>query len=144
MFNQLLRFCVATLPLFLLASCANNASQPTQMQSTEDKKTELCTNLARLNTAVATLKSISPSSTVSDFRTAREQVKTAFADVKTSAQTVQEAKIADLEQAYQGLDQAIGNVSDSATLNQAAQSIAPNIAAVEAAQTQARSGLNCP
>lgn len=144
MANRLLRFCVAALPLIWLVSCTNNASQTTQAQSTEDKKMELCTNLARLNTAVATLKSISPSSTVGDFRTAREQVRTAFADVKTSAQAVQDAKIADLEQAYQQLDQTMSSISDSTTLNQAAQSIAPDVAAVEAAQTQAQSGLDCP
>jgi hypothetical protein len=144
MSNRLLHFCVAVLPLICLASCTNNASQTTQAQSTEDKKMELCTNLARLNTAVATLKSMSPSSTVGDFRTARDQVRTAFADVKTSAQTVQDAKIADLEQAYQQLDQSMSSISDSATLNQGAQAIAPDVAAVEAAQTQAQSGLNCP
>lgn len=144
MFNRLLRVCVATLPLLWLASCTNNADQTTQTQSTADKKTELCTNLARLNTAVATLKSMSPSSTVGDFRTARDQVKTAFANVKTSAQAVQEAKIADLEKAYQALDQAMSSVPNSATLNQAAQSLAPRVADVEAAETQAKSGLNCP
>lgn len=143
MINRAFTFCLTTLPLLFLVSCAGNSTQ-TQVQSTQDKQAELCTNLARFNTSVATLKSMSPSSTVGDFRAAREQVKTAFADVKTSAQAVQGAKLADLEQAYQQLDTAVSSVPDSATLNQAAQSIAPSIAAVEAAQTQTRSGLNCP
>lgn len=142
--NQLLRFCVATLPLIWLASCANSAFQLNQAQFIEDKKTELCTNLARLDTFVATLKSTSPSSTFGDFRAARDQIKTAFANVKTSAQAIQDASIADLEQPYQKLDQAMSSISDAATLKQAAQSIATHVAAVEAAQTQVRSGLTCP
>jgi hypothetical protein len=87
---------------------------------------------------------MSPSSTVGDFRKAQDQVKTTFADLKASASTVQEAKTADLEAAFNDLDKAVGAVPNTATLNQAATSIAPNIAAVEAAEAQMKAGLNCP
>lgn len=128
---------MAALPLLFAASCAG------QQATTEDKKAELCTNLARLNTSIAALKSMSPNSTVGDFRTARDQVKTAFADVKTSAQSVQESRVADLEVAQNDLDKAITNIPNNATLQQATQSVAPKVAAVEAAQSQMRSGLGC-
>jgi inhibitor of KinA sporulation pathway (predicted exonuclease) len=137
--NHVPRFFLGTLPLLLIASCTN---QPTQ--STVDKKAELCTNLARFKTSVATLKSMSPSSTVGDFRTAQDQVKANFNEVKTSAQAVQEAKSADLERAYQDLEQTVRAIPNTATLNQASESVAPKIAAVEAAETQMSSGLNCP
>jgi hypothetical protein len=138
-FNRSFSCLLAGLSLFLLVSCTNESSQ-----STQDKKAELCTNLARFKTAVATLKSMSPNSTVGDFRQARDQVKTTFAAVKTSAQSVQEAKVAELETAYQALDTAVTSVPDTATLNQAAASIAPQVAAVEAAEDQVSSGLSCP
>ncbi|MBF2046758.1 MAG: hypothetical protein IGS54_05220 [Elainella sp. C42_A2020_010] len=138
--NRVFSVCLAALPILLVVSCTNQTPQAT----TQDKKTELCTNLARLNTSVATLKSLSPSSTVSDLQAARDQVKTTFADVKTSAQAVQEAKVADLEQAYQELDKAVNAIPQTATLNQAAQSIAPQVAAVENARNQVEAGVNCP
>lgn len=140
--NRAFNLSLAALPLLLLVSCTSSSSQ--SPQSTQDKKTELCTNLARFTTAVATLKSMTPSSTVGDFRTAQEQVKTTFIDVKNSAGTVQDARIADLERAYEELDKAVGAVPNTATLDQAATSIAPQVAAVEAAEAQVQSGLNCP
>lgn len=142
-FNRAFTLSLAALPLLLIVSCTNQASQQAA-PTTQDKQAELCTNLARFDTAVATLKSMSPSSTVGDFRTARDQVKTTFLDVKASASTVQTAKTAELEQAYQDLDTAISSVSDTATLNQAVQSLAPRVAAVDAAEAQMKSGLNCP
>jgi hypothetical protein len=140
--NRIPYLVLATLPVILLVSCAGQSTQSTP--SAQDQKTELCTNLARLNTAVAALKSISPSSTVGDFKAAQDQVKLAFADVKSSARSVQEAKAGELEQAHTALDQAVAAVPATATLNQAAESIAPQVAAVESAEAQMKSGLNCP
>ncbi|WAL60024.1 hypothetical protein [Thermocoleostomius sinensis] len=74
---------------------------------------------------MATLKSISPSSTVGDLQQARDQVRTTFNDVKQSAQTVQEAKVTELEQTYQDLDRAVSAVPKTATLAQARDSISP-------------------
>lgn len=137
--NRAFSFFLSALPLLLLASCTSPSAQ-----STQDQKTELCTNLARFDTAIATLKSMSPSSTVGDFRKAQEQVKATFVDVKNSARNVQDAKIADLERTYEELDKAVGAIPNTATLNQAAASIAPQVMAVETAEAQVKSGLNCP
>lgn len=136
--NRLLSALLGVLPLVLLVGCTNQVA-PT----TEDKKAELCTNLAQFHTAVATLKSMSPNSTVGDFRQARDRVKTTFDAVETSAQVVQEAKIAELEQAYANLDKAVGSINDSMTIAQATASITPAVAAVEAAQKQVDAGLQC-
>lgn len=140
--NRVFSYVLVALPLFLLVSCTNQATQ--SPVSIQDKKTELCTNLARFNTAVATLKSMSPSSTVGDLKAARDQVKTTFGDVKNSASTVQNAKAEDLERAYESLDKAVTSIPDTATLSQASASVADEVAAVEAAYTQMNSGLNCP
>ena len=59
---------------------------------------------------------MSPSSTVSDFRGARDEVKTNFEQVKLTAQNVKNAKVAELETAYQDLDSTIQNIPETATL----------------------------
>lgn len=133
-------FFLAALPLFLLASCTTQSPQAT----TQDKKAELCTNLARLNTSIVTLRSLSPSSTVGDFRKATENVKTAYNNVKTSAAAVQEAKVEELDRAYASLDKSVQSVPKDATLQQAAQSITPQVTAVQTAREQASAGLQCP
>ncbi len=139
MSNRVFSFFLAALPLSLLVGCASGPAP-----STQDKKAEVCTNLARFDTAVATLKSMSPSSTVGDFRKAQDQVKTTFADLKASASTAQDAKTADLEAAYNDLNKAVGAIPNTATLNQASASIAPKISAVEAAEAQMKAGMSCP
>jgi len=134
-------FLLAALPLVFLASCATPQAPQATLQ---DKKTELCTNLARLNTSIATLRSLSPSSTVGDFKKATEQVKTAYNNVKTSAAAVQEAKTAELDTAYANLDKAIAAVPANATLQQATQSVTPQVQAVQTARDQVSAGLQCP
>lgn len=133
-------FLLAALPLLLFASCT---TQTTPQATTQDKKAELCTNLARLNTSIATLRSLSPNSTVGDLKKAQEQVRTDYNNVKTSAQAVQEARVADLDAAYANLDKAIAAVPSTATLQQATQSVTPQVQAVQTARDQMNSGLQC-
>ncbi|PSB12937.1 hypothetical protein C7B61_01755 [filamentous cyanobacterium CCP1] len=132
------RFLLTTLLLFSLASCTSESTQ-----SAAEKQAELCTNLARFRTSVASLRSLSPNSTVSDLKQAQEQVKSTFTEVKTSAARVQEARVTELEQAQENLDRAIQGIPDTATLQQATDSVAEEVATVEAAQAQMESGLNC-
>jgi len=136
---KIAHFSVVALPFMLLAGCGNQAPE-----SVADQKAQLCTDLARFNTSVATLTSMSPSSTVSDFRTARDEVKANFEQVKLTAQSVQEAKTAELETAYQDLDGALESIPETATLQQAADSVAEPVAAVEAARAQMNADLDCP
>lgn len=127
------------LPVMLLAACGGQAPQ-----SLADQQAQLCTDLARLNTSVATLTSMSPSSTVSDFRSARGEVKANFELVKLTAQNVKEAKVADLEAAYQDLDGAIQSIPETATLQQAKDSVSEQVTVLEAARSQMNTDLNCP
>ena len=136
---KIAHFSIAALPLMLLAACGSQAPE-----SVADQKAQLCTDLARFNTSVATLKSMSPSSTVSDFRAARDEVKANFEQVKLTAQSVQEAKVAELETAYQGLDSAVQSIPETATLQQAMHSVSEQVVAVEDARAQMNTDLNCP
>lgn len=136
---KIAHFSAVALPLMLLAACGSQAPE-----SVVDQKAQLCTDLARFNTSVATLKSMSPSSTVSDFRAARDEVTTNFEQVKLTAQSVQEAKVAELETAYQGLDSAVQSIPETATLQQAMDSVSEQVVAVEDARAQMNADLNCP
>jgi multidrug resistance efflux pump len=135
---KLIKFSLTALLLLFLASCANETT-PTAAE----KQAALCTDLARFRTSVASLKSLSPNSTVGDLKQAQDEVKATFNQVKTSAASVQEARVAELEQAQGELDTAIQGISDTATLQQATESVAAEVAAVEAAQVQMESSLNC-
>jgi uncharacterized phage infection (PIP) family protein YhgE len=132
-------FFLAMLPTLFLASCGGESPQ-----SLQEKTTQLCTNLARFNTAVASLKSISPSSTVGDLRKAQDRVKATFNELKTSAKQVQTAKVDDLERAHNNLEKTIQNIPNTTTLSQANTMVSTQVAAVEAAQAKLKSGLNCP
>jgi hypothetical protein len=123
-------------PLLLAVSCSN--------ETTQEKTARLCTNLATLGSSVANLKSINPNSTMGEFRTAEREVKTAFGEVQTSARDVQEARLDDLQTANNNLDEAIQDIPSNATLQEAVISISDEVLAVEVAQDQLRSGLNCP
>ncbi|MBE9110014.1 hypothetical protein IQ273_11395 [Nodosilinea sp. LEGE 07298] len=127
------------LPVMLLAACGSQTSP-----SVADQRAQLCTDLARLNTSVATLTSMSPSSTVSDFRAARGEVKANFDQVKLTAQNVQAAKVADLETAYQDLDGAIQSIPETATLQQAMDSVSEQVTVLEGARSQMNADLSCP
>lgn len=132
-------FFVVALPVMVLAACGGQTPP-----SVVDQQAQLCTDLARFNTSVATLKSMSPSSTVSDFRAARDEVKTNFQQVRMTAQNVQEAKLAELETAYQGLDSAIHSIPETATLQEAMDSVSDQVTAVDNARNQMTADLNCP
>ncbi len=140
--NRISKVFLATLPLFLLISCGGQSTPPAA--TTQDKKAQLCTDLANFKTSVATLRSMSPSSTVGDFKTARDQVKTAFNTVKTTAASVQDSKVEDLERAQQDLDKAITSVPNTATLNQAMTSVTPQVTAVQTAEAKMTADLSCP
>ena len=124
------------LPLLLVVSCSN--------ETTQEKTARLCTNLATLGSSVANLKSTNPNSTMGEFRTAEREVKTAFSEVQASARDVQDARFDDLQAANDNLDRAIEDIPNNATLQEAVISISDEALAVEAAQAQLRSGLNCP
>jgi hypothetical protein len=123
-------------PLLLAVSCSN--------ETTQEKTARLCTNLATLGSSVANLKSINPNSTMGEFRNAEREVKTAFGEVQTSARDVQDARLDDLQTANNNLDRAIQDIPSNATLQEAVISISDDVLAVEVAQDQLRSGLNCP
>lgn len=132
-----LTVCLSVLPLLLLTGCAKRSSL-------QDRQAELCADLTQFNTAVATLRSLGTSDEMKDFRQALRQVKVTLLEVKQSARQLRAAEVAKLEEATSALDSAVEALPDRATLLQARERVARQVAAVEAAQAQLQSGLNCP
>ncbi len=122
------------IPALILAGC-----QP----SVQKAETNYCKDLANLKQALAELAAITPNSQVGDVRRARDNVDRAMSDLKRSAAQVKEARTNALEKATDDLDRTIQNLPNRDTLAQAAATIKPKVAAVEAARAQLESQVNC-
>jgi hypothetical protein len=129
-------FVLALLPLLLVTSCVT--------RTVREKRTELCANLATLNSAIAVFRRVSNNSTVDALKQAEDRVSTAFRNVRASARDVEEVKIDDLEKAYDALDKAVDDLPDQSSNPQAIASISEKVAAMESALTRMESGLRCP
>ncbi len=139
-------FVIALLPLTLMTGCITSTIR--------GKQAELCSHLAVLNTSISVFKRVSSASTstVSSLKQAEEQVSVAFRDFRgTAKDSLQEAKdeelekdYKNLEKAYEDLDKEVKNIPDKSTIMQAIASTSDNVAAVESAVTQMKSGLRCP
>jgi endonuclease/exonuclease/phosphatase (EEP) superfamily protein YafD len=129
-------FIVSIPCLLLTVSCA----QP----SASEAQANLCTSLAEFKTSLATLGSVSPSSTVEDLKQAQADVKQAWNGIQSDFQDLEVARVEDFSQAYNNLDKAINAVPDQATLSEGAGAIQEEVTAVAAARDQLYSGLQCP
>jgi uncharacterized protein YqgV (UPF0045/DUF77 family) len=126
------------LTIATLVGCAQQ--QPTVEQS----KTALCTALATYNQAVASLEALGPSSTVGQLREAQKAVKKAQEGVSAAAANYQQIKVDTVKSSVDELERQIGKVSDKMTINQALQSIKPQVVGVKSAVQQVNSQLQCP
>jgi hypothetical protein len=126
---------LVALPL-VLAGCA----QP----NTEEAEADLCTNLADLETALVDLSQINTDSQVRELRTAKENVAKAYQNVQDSAATVEEARLNDLQTAYDEFDKTVNDISGRDTVGEAATSVAASMANIQTAREQLSTGLNCP
>lgn len=112
--------------------------------STEDAEAKLCADLARLDQAVANLQSININSTVGEFRDAKEEYNDALAAVRTDAANVAEARLDELNQANEDLENSIEGVPDTSTIREAVPTLIEKVVAVRTAERNLRDDLNCP
>lgn len=124
------------LAIALVTGCVTKAVQ--------EKQEQLCTNLATLDTSIATLRRVGNSSTVSALKQAEEKVSAAFRDFKATAGDGQEVNIDNLETAYENLDKAVKDIPEQSTIAQAMTSISNQVTTVESSLTQVKSNLRCP
>lgn len=130
---------IATLlaiPALILAGCG----QP----SVEKSEANYCKDLAALKQSLAALAAVTPSSKVGDVRKAREDVEKSISNLKKSAAQVKTARTDALEAANADLDKTIRSIPNRDTLAEAANTVKPKVAAVEAARAQLQTQVNCP
>lgn len=101
--------------------------------SVDDAKTDFCEKLQTFGTAVDGLGQITGDSTMEEFDTARANVDTAWTDLQSSSETLEEIQLDETKGAVEGLMSAADGVSDDATLKQAAGGLA---AAAQATRAQ--------
>ncbi|TVP64556.1 MAG: hypothetical protein EA342_16045 [Leptolyngbya sp. LCM1.Bin17] len=112
-------------------------------QSAQEAEAELCANLDRLETSLMALSQIDANSQVSELRTARENVASAYQDVRSSAEDVQVARTEELEAAYNDLDTTVDNISGRETVGEAANAVAAGLSNIRAARTQMDADVMC-
>ncbi len=123
------------IPLLMLASCAET--------SVSDAQAEYCTELAKLEQAVANLRGISANSTVKDLKQAQQDVRSALANVKQAASKLKEAKVEQLETSQQNLEKAVNDIPDDSTIAEALTSITDRVKSFSDTRQQLFSLANC-
>ena len=112
--------------------------------SVEDAEVSLCEDLNAFAVALQNLGQVNAQSTVKEFEAARQDVVDAYQSVKASAETVEAARVDELDAAYADFDKTVNSISGRDTLGEAAVEINAQAENVAAARQQLYSGLTCP
>jgi hypothetical protein len=118
-------FLLAAVATLVLAGCA----QP----SVGDAKTQFCTDLKAVGTAVDGVKALTPTSTVEEAQTATKTLESSWTTLKTSAATLKEVQLQATEDAYNQIVGMMKGVSDQATLAQATTGVQTGVQAFQVA-----------
>jgi len=109
----------------LLAAC--------QPISIDEANAQLCSDLTEFQAALGAVRALDTDSTVDEAEAAFKLANDAWDDVRSSAYTLSDAKVDNLEEAYEDLDDAIRDIDEGDTLQDASASVQDQLAAVDAA-----------
>jgi hypothetical protein len=104
---------------------------------------QLCADLNTLQVADAAFDDLGPDSTINEIQAANAAYSDALDDVDASARDVVDVRTQPIDDAYDDLAQAINDIPGDATISDGLASIAPQLAAVDAAYASAFSGVDC-
>lgn len=133
-FNTTLKICALSL-IPVMAACGT--------PSVEDAEANLCQDLNEFGGALSSLAQLNAQSTVKELETAKQDVVKAYQAVQSSADTVEAARVDNLETAYNDFDKTVGSISGRDTLGEAAATVNNAAQEVAAARQQLYSNLNC-
>jgi hypothetical protein len=125
------RLAVIGAAVLLVAAACNNATP------TPDPTVAFCDSLKTLATAVVDFKKLDAQSTIEDIQTSAATVKSDFDAFKTAAGSLASDQVKAIQSAVNELQTAVKNVPDTDTVEQALQSLLPQVQAVEAARAEA-------
>lgn len=116
----------------------------TGCSSPQEDVSKACTDAAAFGAALKSFQeSLSPDSTIDEVKAARDEVEKTHDALVDSAEDVAQDRIKALDNAWDGLDKAVKDIPDDATLQQAADSLKNEAADVQSARNDVASELNC-
>jgi hypothetical protein len=127
---------------FLAGACSDDDDEGGSTQ--QGAESQLCSDIADLEKAIAKVEDLSTSSTVDEARQARADVKTALDKVSVSARSAGDAKVDELVNAFNDLQATIDGLSSGQTLSQAASAIESDVEAIAQAREDLHTQQKCP
>lgn len=127
-----------TLTVALGASTAACSSSPVENVA------EACDSYEALVGAVAEVKTaIGSGSTIGEIREARDEVKTAYADLEGSLEDVSGDRLESFEEAWKDLDHAVSELDENLTVPQARDALSEDFEDLETAHAALSEDLSC-
>ncbi|WP_336715418.1 hypothetical protein [Arthrobacter sp. USHLN218] len=112
--------------------------------SPQEDVSKACTDAAAFGAALKSFQeSLSPDATIDQVKAARDEVEKTHDALADSAEKVAQDRMKALDNAWDGLDKAVKDIPDDATLQQAADSLKNEAADVQTARNDVASELNC-
>lgn len=128
----------------LLAACGGGDNEDATPTMTKDQaRVQLCADLSVFKNDANAVANASSSNTIGTLRRLVTAVQTSFANVKTSAEVYDPALATKLETSQQNLQDAMNNVPDTATVDEAKADISTQTAALISDLTTAEQSLEC-
>jgi hypothetical protein len=136
---------VLLLVMLGLAGC-DTSQMPTMpaLPSAAEAQKAVCDALTGINSGVASLGNLSPTSTVSEVKALKTQVDTWVQAIKAANQVLNRPNITELTTAYDNLVLQINSLPDGQAIGATAEAnIEAGVKTVQAAIAQARTALSC-
>ncbi len=131
------RLMVGALAFVLVVACNQASDQPSAEQA-------LCDSLAAFGDSITAIGDLSPdTASIDDLNAARDASQEAWDQVKADAANVSAADDAALEQAWNGLADAITGFPTDVTISDALGQIQSAVDGVQSAYGEMRDGLGC-
>lgn len=124
--------------LLLLATAACSSETP------EENTEQACAAAEQLTAALDNFDTtLTPDATVDEVMAAREEVRTAWRDLDAAADDVAQDRGQALDDAWNGLEQSVENLSGEETIADAADSLRDDAAEVQEARDALADDLGC-
>lgn len=128
-----------------LAGCGEQMPTLPALPSAAEAQKAVCDALTSVNSTVAALRNLSPTSATSDVKALRAQVDTWVQAIKAANQVLNRPNITELTTAYDNLSMQITNLPDGQAIGATAEAnIEAGVKTVQDALAQARTALSCP
>jgi GTPase involved in cell partitioning and DNA repair len=132
---KLVALVMAVLALMVVVTACGDEQTP------EEARQQLTTDLQAFEVTVTNLKSLSATSTVDEWKAAKEEAATAWTKVVESAAAVKDAEVGEVETAWNNLAKSIDDLDADATLQEAAPTLTDEITALKSAYDDLYNGL---